>query len=226
MRILLVEDEKALAAAVRKMLTASQYVVDVAMNGTNGLDAAMSGIHDAIILDVMLPGMDGFSILSHLRKSGIKTPVMMLTARAGVEDRIRGLESGADYYLPKPFEMAELLACLRAITRRGETEIREELSFGDAELLPGQALLRCKTTGQEVRLGAKEYQLAELLFRNPRQILPKTMLTERVWGYDSEAEYNNLEVYISFVRKKLTFVGSQMKIKASRGMGYSLEDAT
>ena len=224
MRVLLVEDEKALAAAVKKVLGGSQIVTDTEHTGTRGLDAALSGIYDAIILDVMLPGMDGFSILRAMRQEGVKTPVLMLTARAGVEDRIQGLELGADYYLPKPFEMAELLACLHAITRRTETQLRQELTFGDVELVQERALMRCKTTGQEVRLGAKEYQLAEILFRSPRQILPKATLTERVWGYDSEAEYNSLEVYISFVRKKLSFVGSRLKIKASRGVGYSLED--
>ena len=225
MRILLVGDEKALSAAVKKLLQSQQMAVDAVYTGPEGLDAALSGIYDAVILDVMLPGMDGFAVLRQLREQGCRVPVMMLTARSGVEDRIRGLEAGADYYLPKPFEMAELLACLRAITRRTEADFVQELTFGDVVLLQGQALLRCTATGQEVRLGAKEYQLTELLLRNPKQILPKATLTERVWGYDSEAEYNNLEVYISFVRKKLTFIGSRLKIKASRGMGYSLEDA-
>ena len=224
MRILLVEDERALSAAVKKVLQSKQMAVDAVYTGDDGLDAALSGIYDAVILDVMLPGMDGFAVLQQLRQKGSRVPVMMLTARSGLEDRIRGLESGADYYLPKPFEMAELLACLRAITRRSETEFVQELAFGDVVLRQGQATLCCTVTGQEVRLGAKEYQLTELLLRNPKQILPKATLTERVWGYDSEAEYNNLEVYISFVRKKLTFIGSRLKIKASRGMGYSLED--
>ena len=224
MRVLLIEDEKALSAAVKKVLQSKQMAVDAVYTGPDGLDAALTGIYDAVILDVMLPGMDGFAVLRELRKEGCRVPVMMLTARSGLEDRIRGLEAGADYYLPKPFEMAELLACLRAITRRTEAEFVQELSFGDVVLLQGQALLRCSATGQEVRLGAKEFQLMELLLRNPRQILPKDVLTERVWGYDSEAEYNNLEVYISFVRKKLTFIGSRLKIRVSRGMGYSLED--
>ena len=224
MRILLVEDEKALSAAVKKLLQSNQMAVDAVYNGNDALDAAMSGIYDAMILDVMLPGKDGFSVLRELRQQNVKLPVLMLTARAGLEDRIHGLESGADYYLTKPFAMAELLACLRAITRRSEADYVQELSFGDVILLQGQATLRCTVTGQEVRLGTKELQLMELLLRSPRQILPKATLTERVWGYDNEAEYNNLEVYISFVRKKLTFIGSRLKIKASRGMGYSLED--
>lgn len=224
MRILLVEDEKSLSAAICQVLKREHFTVDAAYTGPDGLDNALSGIYDAVVLDVMLPGKDGFSILKELRESGVTTPVMMLTARADLEDRLRGLNSGADYYLPKPFQMAELLACLRTITRRRDTVPMEELIFGDAELLGREGKLLCRETGQSVKLGAKELQLLELLFRNPGQILSKETLIERVWGFESEAEYNNLEVYFSFIRKKLTFVGSRIKIKAARGLGYSLED--
>ena len=148
----------------------------------------------------------------------------MLTARGDLDDRLRGLRAGADYYLPKPFQMAELIEILRVITRRKSEAPVMRLTFGDAELLPAEAKLVCEKTGQSVRLGAKEYQLMEVFFRNPAQILPKERLTERVWGYDSEAEYNNLEVYVSYLRKKLAFVGSGLKIRASRGIGYSLEE--
>jgi DNA-binding response OmpR family regulator len=192
--------------------------------GRDGLDYALAGIYDAIILDVMLPGMDGFQVLQRLRKEGVKTPVCMLTARSGLEDRVHGLESGADYYLPKPFQMAELTACLRAITRRREDAPVMELAFGDIQLNQQEAKLLCTATGQSVKLGAKEYQIMEMFLRNPRQILAKDMIFDRVWGYESEADMSNLEVYLSFVRKKLTFVGSKVKIKASRGIGYSLEE--
>ena len=224
MRVLLVEDEKNLSAAICRYLKRENIVTDPVYTGPDGLDSALSGIYDAVILDVMLPGMDGFSVLRSLRDSGSPVPVMMLTARSGLEDRVQGLESGADYYLPKPFQMAELLACLHAITRRKKDAPRMELAFGDIALDQQTGCLRCSSTGREVKLGAKEYQLLEVFLRNPRQIMGKDLLTDRVWGYDSEAEYNSLEVYISFLRKKIAFVGSQVKIKTTRGLGYSLED--
>ena len=224
MRVLLVEDEKGLSSAICQMMKKEQITVDPVYTGTDGLDWALSGNYDAVILDVMLPGMDGFAVLKSLRKEGMKTPVCMLTARGGLEDRVRGLESGADYYLPKPFQMAELIACLRAITRRKEDAPVMELAFGDVSLNQQEAKLSCKSTGQSVKLGVKEYQIMEMLLRNPRQILPKETIFDRVWGYDSEADPSNLEVYMSFVRKKLAFIGSRIKIKAARGIGYSLEE--
>ena len=224
MRILLVEDEKGISSAICQVLKKENFSVDPVYTGTDGLDWALAGIYDAIILDVMLPGMDGFQVLQRLRKEGIKTPVCMLTARSGLEDRVHGLESGADYYLPKPFQMAELTACLRAITRRREDAPVMELAFGDIQLNQQEAKLVCNITGQSVKLGAKEYQIMEMFLRNPRQILAKDVIFDRVWGYESEADMSSLEVYLSFVRKKLTFVGSKVKIKASRGIGYSLEE--
>ena len=224
MRVLLVEDEKGISSAICQVLKKENFSVDPVYTGTEGLDYALSGIYDAIILDVMLPGMDGFQVLKKLRGEGIKTPVCMLTARSGLEDRVRGLEGGADYYLPKPFQMAELTACLRAITRRKEDTPVMELSFGDILLNQQEAKLVSKTTGESVKLGAKEYQILEMLLRNPRQILSRDTIFDRVWGYETEADMSNLEVYMSFVRKKLNFVGSKVKIKASRGLGYSLEE--
>jgi len=224
MRILLVEDEKNLSAALCRLLRQERFVVDPAYTGPDGLDCALSGGYDAVILDVMLPGMDGFTILEKLRAARIRTPVMMLTARGDVQDRIRGLEGGADYYLPKPFQMQELIACLRAITRRGDGTPVMTLAFGGVCLSEREAKLQNDATGQAVKLGAKEYQLMELFLRNPGQILPKETLIERVWGYESDAEYNNLEVYVSFLRKKLAFIGARVKLKATRGMGYSIED--
>ena len=223
MRILLVEDEKNLSAAVCRLLQQERFVVDPVYNGPDGLDCALSGNYDAIILDVMLPGMDGFTLLDRLRGEQVRTPVLMLTARGDLQDRIRGLESGADYYLPKPFQMEELIACLRAITRRGDGAPVMELAYGGVSLSEKDAKLQCDASGQSVKLGAKEYQLMELFLRNPGQILPKETLIERVWGYESDAEYNNLEVYVSFLRKKLGFIGAKAKLKATRGLGYSLE---
>ena len=224
MRVLLVEDEKALSSAVCQVLRKEQFTVDPVYTGTDGYDYAQSGIYDAIVLDVMLPGMDGFTVLKKLRDEGVKTPVCMLTARTGLEDRVRGLESGADYYLPKPFQGAELIACLRAITRRKEDAPVMALSFGDVELNQQSASILCTATGQTVKLGGKEYQLMELFMRNPRQILSKETIFDRVWGLDSDADLNSVEVYLSFLRKKLTFIGSGVKIKVSRGMGYSMEE--
>lgn len=224
MRILLVEDEKNLSAAVCRLLQQERFVVDPAYTGPDGLDCALSGGYDAIILDVMLPGMDGFAILDRIRAEGIRTPVMMLTARGDLQDRIRGLEGGADYYLPKPFQMGELVACLKAITRRGDGAPMMALSFGGVSLSEKDGKLQNDATGQSIKLGAKEFQLMELFLRNAGQILPKETLIERVWGYDSDAEYNNLEVYVSFLRKKLGFIGAGVKIKATRGLGYSLEE--
>ena len=224
MRILLVEDEKTLSSAICQMLKRENFTVDPVFTGTDGLDYGESGIYDAIILDVMLPGMDGFTVLKRLRDGGVKTPVCMLTARSGLEDRVKGLESGADYYLPKPFQMAELTACLRAITRRKEDAPVMELAFGDVQLSQQEAKLIHRQSGQSVKLSAKEYQLMEMFLRNPRQILAKDMLFDRVWGYESEADPSAVEVYISFVRKKLAFIGSTLKLKASRGIGYSLEE--
>lgn len=224
MRILLVEDEKPLSAAICKVLRRENYLVDPVYTGTDGLEYILSGVYDGVILDVMLPGMDGFTLLQTLREKKLSTPVLMLTARGGLEDRLTGLRSGADYYLPKPFDFRELLACLNAITRRGaETKI-QQLSFEDLALDPNSGVLTCTQTGQSVKLGTKEYQLMELFLRNPKQLLPRETIIERVWGFEGEAEYNNLSVYLSFLRRKMSFVGTKTEIKALRGRGYRLEE--
>ena len=222
MRLLLIEDERKLSAALCKLLQQEQYVVDAAYTGPQGLDAGLSGIYDAIILDVMLPGMDGVAVLSALRREGVTTPVLMLTARGDLDDRVRGLETGADYYLPKPFEKSELLACLHALTRRRDTVLAEEPHYGDLSLSRDQ--VQCSRTGRSVKLGVKEYQLMELFLRNAGQVLPRETLVERVWGMEDDAEYNQLAVYLTFLRRKLTFIGSQVEIRALRGVGYSLEE--
>ena len=224
MRVLLVEDDRKLSAAICRLLEKERITADPVYDGNDGLDWALSSEYDAIILDVMLPGMDGFTVLRKLRGEGLHTPVLMLTARADLEDRVRGLETGADYYLPKPFEKSELIACLRAITRRKEDPIISELSFCNLSLSEKSASLQNVKTGKEIKLGAKEYQLMEIFLRNPKQILSKETLIERVWGLDCEAEYNNLEVYVSFLRKKMTFIGAKERIRAVRGLGYVLEE--
>ncbi len=224
MRVLLVEDEKALSSAICRVLKAEQIVTDTAYDGETGLDDALSGIYDAVILDVMLPKRDGFSILEELRASGSAVPVLMLTARGELEDRLHGLKSGADYYLTKPFQMEELITCLRVITRRKTDAPVMALRFGDTELVESSASLVNTQTGASIKLGAKEYQLMEMMIRHPKQILKREQIFEHVWGYDSDAEYNTIEVYISFLRKKLSFIQSKLKIRATRGVGYSLEE--
>lgn len=157
-------------------------------------------------------------------RRGVSTPVLILTARGDVDDHVRGLEGGADYYLSKPFQTPELIACLCAITRRKIGKPLMRLCFGDIELQQESVSLLCARTGQSVKLGAKEYQLLELFLRNPRQVLPRETIVERVWDFDNEAEYNNLAVYLSFVRRKLQFVGSTVEIRATRGVGCALEE--
>ena len=224
MRILIVEDEKRLAGTLAELLRRQGYTADICYDGTAGLDHAASGIYDLVLLDVMLPGMDGFTLLRQLRGGGSSVPVLMLTARSEVTDRVKGLDSGADYYLTKPFEPEELLACVRSLLRRGDGEIRPDdgLVCGDLQLESGTFMLRCGT--RSLRLSKKEYDLMELLMRNRRQILTKDQILERVWGYDTEAEDNNVEVYISFLRRKLAHLHSAVKIKTVRLVGYVLEE--
>jgi len=224
MRVLLVEDDRKLSAAICRLLEKERITADPVYDGSDGLDWALSSEYDAIILDVMLPGKDGFAVLRELRREKVSTPVMMLTARTQLEDRLTGLDSGADYYLGKPFESAELISCLRAITRRGNSEPVMELSCGNIRLDPKDGKLKNRESGAAVKLGAKEYQLMELFLRNAGQILTKETLQERVWGLESDAEYNNLEVYVSFLRKKLSFLGADIGIKVTRSVGYSLEE--
>ena len=224
MRVLLVEDDRKLSAAICRLLEKERITTDAVYDGNDGLDWALNGEYDAIILDVMLPGLDGFAVLRALRKEKVSSPVMMLTARAELEDRLTGLDSGADYYLTKPFESAELISCLHAITRRGNRVPVMTLSLGKIVLDQKDGCLKNSENGAAVKLGAKEYQLMELFLRNPGQILTKETLQERVWGLESEAEYNNLEVYVSFLRKKLAFLSADIKIKVTRGVGYSLEE--
>lgn len=222
MRILVVEDEKYLAEALSQILVQNNYTVDVSFDGEDGLDNALSGIYDAIILDVMLPKMNGFDIVRTLRKEKIATPVILLTAKSDVEDRIRGLDYGADDYLPKPFDTGELLARLRALTRRGGEVLvnNNELSMGDIRLCISSMQLYGSL--RETTLTKKEFELLEYLIINKSMVISKEQIIEKLWGFDSEAEANHVEVYISFLRKKLAFVSDKVTISTMRGLGYRI----
>ena len=224
MRILLVEDETRMAEALSELLRLEHYEVDLCTDGPSGLDAAQQKEYDILILDVMLPGLSGFELAKTLRNLGIQTSILMLTAKSDVDDKVTGLDSGADDYLTKPFQAKELLARLRALGRRsGHTE-PEALSFGDLSLSPTTVQLHCTTNGQSVRLSKREYRILEIFMKNQNQILTREQLALKIWGYESQAEYNNVEVYLSFTRKKLAFLGSRVEIKALRGLGYELRD--
>ncbi len=222
MRVLVVEDEVRLADTLRDLLEMDGCAADVCHDGESGLDNALSGIYDVVVLDGMLPRMDGLTVLRRLRESNCAVPVLMLTARSELSDRVAGLDGGADYYLTKPFEPKELLACVRALARR-QPGLRGEdaLSCGDLRLEKSSFTLICGE--RSVRLSRKEFDMMELLILNRRQILTKESLLLKIWGYESEAEDNNVEVYISFLRKKLTHLHSQVKIKTIRMVGYCLE---
>lgn len=222
MRLLLVEDEKRMAQALCEILRQEKYEVDHYANGIDGLSAIESNIYDIVILDVMLPGMNGFEIAKEARHAGVRTPILMLTAKAEVDDKVSGLDSGADDYLTKPFQTKELLARLRALGRRNVDTPDRSLTYGDISLDTNTSTLTCTENNQSVRLSEKEYRILEYLISNNSQILTREQLAVKIWGFDSEAEYNNVEVYMSFVRKKLTFVGAKTGIKAVRGIGYEL----
>ena len=222
MKLLLVEDEKRMAEALVEILRMEKYDVEVFHDGTQGYMAVENDIYDVIILDVMLPGKSGFEIAKHARNCNIKTPIMMLTAKAEVDDKVTGLDSGADDYLTKPFMTKELLARLRALTRRSMNQRDSCLSYGDIELNLETCILICTSNGQSIRLKEKEFHIMEYFLANKEQVITRENLAMKIWGYESEAEYNNVEVYMTFTRKKLNYVGSKVEIKAVRGLGYEL----
>lgn len=222
MKLLLVEDEKRMAQALCEILRLEKYDVDWCADGITGMNAVESGIYDLIVLDVMLPGKSGFEIARQARNLGIKAPILMLTAKGELDDKVTGLDSGADDYLTKPFETRELLARLRALGRRNLPSPDGQLTFGDISLDTNSVSLRCLTNGQSVRLGEKEYHILEYLIANQGRVLTREQLAVKIWGYESDAEYNNVEVYMSFTRRKLTFIGAKTEIKAVRGIGYEL----
>lgn len=225
MRLLIIEDEQALAEVIQDAFADEKYEADIAADGETGYYLGQSGIYDAIILDGMLPGMDGYEILDKWRNEKIFTPVIMLTARDGLEHKLKGLNLGADDYLTKPFEMEELLARVRVITRRQGKINLDILSFGDIRLNLESGVLVNVRKELTVGLGKREFQLIQMFMKNPGHIISREQIAEKLWGYDSEAEYNNVEVYISFTRRKLKFVESQVLIRAVRGMGYRMEAA-
>lgn len=220
MRILVIEDEETLARLIESRLKRENYDVDVALDGDTGLMEALRGIYDLIILDVMLPGTSGFDILSALKKQRISSKVIMLTARGALEDRLHGLKAGADDYVTKPFHLEELAARVSVQLRREEEGRR---TAGDLELADQSNLLVCRTTGKSIELSAKELAVMDYLLSHPQQILSRDQILDRVWGMDSDVTANNLEAYLSFLRRKLHAIGSAAAIKAVRGLGYRLE---
>ena len=222
MKILLVEDEIRMAQALCEILRLEKYEVDHYTNGSDGLAAIESHMYDIAILDVMLPEMNGYEIAGRARAQGITTPILMLTAKAELDDKVTGLDSGADDYLTKPFMTKELLARLRALGRRTLETNDGTLSFGDIWITPGTLTLSCTESGQSVRLSDKEYRILEYFITNSGQILTREQFALKIWGFESDAEYNNVEVYMSFTRKKLAFVGAKTEIKSVRGVGYEL----
>ncbi len=224
MRLLLAEDEKELSKALCAVLKHNNYSVDAVYDGQDALDYGICGNYDGIILDIMMPKMNGLDVLRELRKSGIDTPVLFLTAKAETEDKIVGLDTGADDYLTKPFAMGELLARIRALTRRKAEFSPNLLSFGNLSL--NRESFELSVGENKVRLGNKEFQMIEMLLNNPGRLISTEQFMERIWGYDTEAEINVVWVYISYLRKKLSNLGANLEIKAVRGVGYTLEEIT
>jgi two-component system response regulator ArlR len=224
MRILIAEDETHLAEALSQILKKQHYSVDVVHDGRSAYDYALSGIYDLLLLDIMMPEMDGMTVLRKLRGEGMPTPVILLTAKGEITDKVTGLDHGADDYIAKPFSTEELLARIRAALRRkGEVIPEDGISFGDIELSTAQ--LKVTVKGKELKLNLKECELLELLATRKQAVTSKEQIIEKLWGFDSDVEYNNVEVYISFLRKKLTFLHSEVKINTIRGVGYVLEVA-
>ena len=222
MKLLLLEDEKQLSEALQQILIKNKYTVDAVYNGDEGLDYALTGVYDVIILDIMLPKLNGIEILKMIRKRKISTPVILLTAKGSVEDRILGLDSGADDYLPKPFSPDELLARLRALTRRNGDFINENiLEFSDIKL--NLSTYDMEVNDNSITLTQKEFEILKYFMQRPKLVVSKDDLITKLWGFDSDIEHNNIEVYISFLRKKLAYVESNVKITTIRRVGYRLE---
>ena len=222
MRILLAEDERSLSRAVVALLEKNNYSADAVYDGAEALEYLAAENYDAVILDIMMPKMDGLTVLRKLRERGSHVPVLMLTANSEVEDRVAGLDTGANDYLTKPFATAELLARIRAMTRTQAVQTDSRLSFGNVVL--DQTTFELSAPGGSFRLANREYQMIELLMRNPRQVIPTERFLEKIWGYDSDVEVNVVWVYISYLRKKLAALHANVQIRATRNTGYSLEE--
>lgn len=221
MRLLLAEDEKSLSRALVKILEHGNYSVDAVYDGAEALDYLQADNYDGVILDIMMPKMDGLTVLKKLREAGNLIPVLLLTAKSELDDKVTGLDLGANDYLTKPFEPAELLARIRAMTRQAPTQADTELHFGNVTL--NQSSYELSAPDGSYRLANKEFQMMELLMANSKQLISADRFFEKIWGYDSEAETNVVWVYISYLRKKLAAIGANVNIKATRGVGYSLE---
>ena len=223
MKVLIIEDEVALADAICESLEREHLDVTMVTNGLDGEDEALTGLYDLILLDIMLPKKNGFEILKTLKENKLKTPIIILTAKSEMDDKLNGLENGADDYITKPFHMKELLARVKIILKRSTNlEDTSTLTYGDLILDLSTGKLKCKNN--EVSINGKELNLMELLLINKDQIITKELLTDKIWGYDSDAEYNSVEVYISFLRKKISLLKSKVKISTVRGIGYKLEE--
>ena len=222
MNILIIEDEYSLADAISESLKKEKFNVAIKADGEKGEDEALTENYDLILLDVMLPKKNGFDILKTLRHEKIKTPIIMLTAKSEIEDKLNGLEHGADDYITKPFAMRELIARIKAVLKRANNlENTDVLEYGDLKLDLKNAKLVCNNN--EIQISGKEFELLEQLLINKNQISSRESLAERIWGYESDSEYNNVEVYIRFIRRKLKLIDSKVSIKAVRGVGYKLE---
>lgn len=221
MKLLLAEDEKEFANALVAVFKHNNYSVDVVYNGQDALDWALNTDYDGIILDIMMPKLSGLEVLERLRKEGSSVPILLLTAKGEVYDKVKGLDMGADDYLPKPFAMKELLARIRAMTRRKSEFLSNTLNFNGMSLNRENFELSYKS--QSLRLGNKEYQMMEMLMSNPNMLISTDQFMEKIWGYDSDAEINGVWVYISYLRKKLVSINAPFEIRAARGIGYKLE---
>ena len=222
MKILIIEDEKLLADSLKALLEKKGFQVEVAYDGESGREYALLGIYDLLILDVMMPKLDGYQVAKQVRSNRCSTPILMLTAKSGIEDRIEGLNAGADYYLTKPFDARELLACINALLRRQGNQV-DELVYGNTALDLASGILLCGE--KQVRLSAREFDVMRFLLQTKEKNLSKEDILARVWGYDSEAVDNHVEVYVGFLRKKLTSIGSNIRIVSIRRLGYHLEVA-
>ena len=220
MKILVIEDEKMLADSIKSMLERKDFQVECVYDGESGKEYAELGIYDLLILDVMMPKMDGYEVARQVRKARCNTPILMLTARSDVQDRITGLNAGADYYLTKPFDSGELLASVNALLRRQAGQVNE-MVFGNTSLDLETGMLMCD--GKTVRLSAKEFDVMRLLLRAGKRNLSKAAVLSHVWGLESNAVENHVEVYVAMLRKKLSSIGSNVKIASIRGLGYHLE---
>ena len=229
LKILIIEDEERLADALSEIMKEAKYFTDVAYTGTDGYDYAMEGAYDVIVLDVMLPGMDGFQIVKEMREQGNQTPVIMLAAKDEVEDKINGLDHGADDYMTKPFVPEELLARIRALSRRKGDVILEEVKYADLQLMLSTNDLWGGVKNIHLSYDYTQYadlidEILKLLMINPKILISKARLIDKVWGMESDAEDNNVEAYISFLRKKMAFIGSHVDIATVRKVGYKLEE--